>query len=86
MITVQGFQQSRRSDAPLPAPRSLSLACFFFPFFPFFNFFLFFFKLSSSSFNPRSREHRWQSIPWGWMGAGCRSGAGWLLGCIQGPQ
>lgn len=54
MITVQGFQQSRRSDAPLPAPRSLSLALC--PFFFSLSFFLFnfFLKLSSSSFNPQS--------------------------------
>lgn len=44
MITVQGSQQSRASDAPsAPAPApSPSLVFFFFPFFPLFLIFFFF--------------------------------------------
>lgn len=37
MITAQGFQQSRRNDALLPAPPlALPLSLFFFPFFFFY--------------------------------------------------
>lgn len=65
MITVQGSQQSRASDAPLllhaPSP---SLDFFFFPFFPLFL--IFFFRLTRAAGSAGSASLGNGMVQWGW--------------------
>lgn len=81
MITAQGFQQSRRSDAPLPA--LCSLTCFFKIFFSFFPFFLLSSpvvhltraaRIAGARASPGAGQTQWEQD----AAMGCS-------GCIQGP-